>query len=76
MTKEQIEAVLERVKTWPKERQEEAAELLLAVEALGPGVYMLSEEERPGVERGLRDADAGKFAADEEVEALFKRHRT
>lgn len=79
MTKEQIEAVLERVKTWPKERQEKAAEILLVIESmgksLGDGVYKLSEEERADLEQGLAEAERGEFATDEEVAALFNKYR-
>ncbi len=35
MTKEQIESLLERVRHWPKPLQEEAVEMLLAIEAMG-----------------------------------------
>jgi predicted transcriptional regulator len=74
MTKDQIEAVLERVKTWPEERQEEAVQLLLALEA-EPDVYVLSEEERAAIEEGFAEADRGEFATDEEMAAFFERIR-
>jgi hypothetical protein len=73
MTKEQIEAVLERVKTWPKERQEDAVQVLLTLEAQGTGLYRLSDDERKAVRRGLKEVREGKLAKDEDVEALFKR---
>ena len=38
--------------------------------------YELSAEERAGVERGLADADAGRFATDEEVAAVFAKFRS
>jgi hypothetical protein len=75
MTKAQIEAVLERVSSWPPERQEDAACVLLAMETEAASVYRLSAEERAGINRGLRDAAEGKFATDEEVEAVFAKHR-
>ena len=75
MTKDQIEEVLERVRTWPKERQEDAIELLLALEREGTQPYVLSEEEREDIERGLAEADRGEFATDEEVAAVFNRYR-
>ncbi len=75
MTKEQIEAVLERVKAWPKERQEDAVEMLLTMEAIGTKRYRLSTEERRDVLRGLREAREGKFATDEEVAAVFNKYR-
>jgi hypothetical protein len=33
MTREQVKEVLERVLTWPPERQEDAAEILMSIEA-------------------------------------------
>jgi hypothetical protein len=40
MTKEQVKAVLDRVLTWPRERQEELAEIALEIEAeFGSQVY-------------------------------------
>ena len=33
MTKDQVKAVLERVPTWPEDRQQELAELALEIEA-------------------------------------------
>jgi hypothetical protein len=73
MTKEQIEAVLDRVRTWPEWRQQEAAAPLLALE--GEPVYVLSDEEREGVERGLEDVRNGRYASDEEMAALFARFK-
>jgi predicted transcriptional regulator len=75
MTKEQIDSVLERVRTWPQSRKEEAAEMLLALEALGGGLYRLSDEEDAAVRRGLEEARNGEFATDEEVKELFDRYR-
>ena len=73
MTKEQIEAVFDRVRTWPPERHEDAAEMLLMMEEQGVAPYELSEEERVEVEAALAEADRGEFATDEEVEAVFNR---
>jgi predicted transcriptional regulator len=75
MTKEQIEAVFDRVRTWPVERQEDAAEMLLMMEEQGVAPYELSEEERVEIEAALAEADRGEFATDEEVEAVFNRYR-
>ncbi len=37
MTWDQIDAILERVRSWPPERQDAAASVLLAMEAEGTG---------------------------------------
>jgi predicted transcriptional regulator len=75
MTKAEIDAVLDRVKTWPPERQEEAMLVLLEMEAEATGVYVLSDEERAAIEEGMAQARRGEFASDEEVAALFARFR-
>ena len=75
MTKEQIEAIFERVRAWPEHRQAEAIEMLLALEVEPDSVYVLSDEEREGVERGLEDVRQGRFASDEEMAALFARYK-
>ena len=74
MTEEEIEGVLDRVRSWPKERQDEAVEMLLYLETKDEP-YILSDEERAAVRRGLADADAGNFATDEQVKKLFSRYR-
>jgi hypothetical protein len=45
MTKDQVKAVLDRVLTWPPERQEDVAEFLLSVEAQDNSDYRLSGEQ-------------------------------
>jgi hypothetical protein len=75
MTKEEIRAVFERAQAWPDDRLEEAALCLLALERLGTGVYILSDEERADVPEGMAEAERGEFATDEEVEAVFNRFR-
>ena len=76
MTKDQIDAVLDRVHSWPKERQEDAAQVLLAMEAEGTGQYLLSPEERADLEAALAEVARGEVASDQEVETVFARHRT
>jgi len=73
MTKEQIEAVLERVKTWPQERQERAADMLLELEQFGEKLWLLTDEERADLEEAVREMERGDIATDEEVAAAFRR---
>ena len=75
MTKEQIEQILERVRTWPAERQEDAAAILLEMEQQDSSFYELSDEELAEIEVALEEADRGEFATDEEMKALFDRYR-
>ena len=73
MTKEQINSLLERVRNWPAGRQEDAAQILLAMEAQGSEPYRLTEEERTDLEEALAEIARGEVASDEEVGALFNR---
>jgi hypothetical protein len=66
MTKEQINAALEKVYSWPEEDQEE----FIAIEARRTGVYALSEDERAAIEKSRNSP----LASDEEVKALWKRY--
>ena len=59
MTKAEIDAVLERVRTWPAERQEDAVRVLLEMEAEGTEVYKLSDDERAAIEEGIGASEAG-----------------
>jgi hypothetical protein len=75
MTKAEIEGVFERVRTWPEERQRDAAAVLLQLEAEGTDVYVLSAEEREAIDEGIAEADRGEFATADEVEAVLSRFR-
>ncbi len=65
-----------RVESWPKEVQEELAEIACEMEAglLGE-TYHASAEELAGIDRGLKAAAEGRFATDQDVEAVFAKHR-
>ena len=68
MTKDQVKAVLERVPTWPEDRQQELAELALEIEAeLAGAEYDATPDELAAIDEGL----AGEAANEEEVKATF-----
>jgi DNA-binding NarL/FixJ family response regulator len=75
MTKKDIEAVLDRVRTWPIERQEDAARTLMRMEAGGTDAYILSDEERADIDEALEEVARGEVASDADVAALFNRLR-
>jgi hypothetical protein len=50
---EHLEEIIERVKTWPASRQDDAAYLLQLMEEAGTNVYRLSDDEREAVLQGL-----------------------
>jgi len=66
--------LLEQVESWPEEDQEELAEYAREIEARRTGVYMMSDDERAAVRRGLAQADRGEFVPDEVVSDADKRH--
>ena len=74
MTKEQLDAVLDGVRSWPEEDQEELVEIARAIEARRTGVYVMTDQERAAVREGLAQADRREFVSDEEMEAFWKRH--
>jgi hypothetical protein len=68
--------LLTRAASWPTEAQEELARLGREIEAeLGNGTYRPSPEELAGINRGLSDVAAGRFASAADVEAVFAKHR-
>jgi hypothetical protein len=76
MTAKALKEALQRVETWPEEVQEELAEIALEIDAgLKGGLYRATPEELEGIDRGLKAAEEGRFATDEEVEAILAKHR-
>ena len=71
-----VETLLERVASWPEEAQAELLQSVVDIETRHFGVYRLSDDERTAVRRGLEEMRQGKFASDEQVEAVFNRYRS
>jgi len=68
MTKDQVKAVLERVPTWPEDRQQELAEIALEIEAeLTSAEYEAAPDELAAIDAGL----SGDAASEKEVDAAF-----
>ncbi len=76
MTGEQFDDLLRRVRSWPKARREDAARILVAMEAQDVTEYALSAEERADIEEALRELDRGDIASGSEVAEAFHRVRT
>jgi hypothetical protein len=51
MTKEQIKAALDRVLTWPPERQQDIAQVIATIEEQDASPYELSDEQLAEVRR-------------------------
>ncbi len=58
------------MESWPREDQEELAELAREIEARRTGVYVLNDEEKAALGEALKSG----VASDEEVAAFWKRH--
>lgn len=71
MTDEQVKEILNRVLTWPRERREDAAQLLLALEAREGEFYQPNDDEWGAIEEGLAQARRGEFASADEIAALL-----
>ena len=69
---QQLKETIERVKTWPEWRQEDAAYLLEMMEESGTSIYKLSDEERDAVREGLESP----VVSDAELKAFRNRHKT
>jgi hypothetical protein len=68
-----LEKALERVRTWPKSRQDELARMALDMDEQGTSPHTLSEDERRVLQSAWRESEAEDFATDEEVQAAYRR---
>ena len=75
MTKEQVKQVLDRVLTWPMQRQEAAARVLEEMEQQDASRSHLTDKQVEEVERRRDDFAAGRerYATDQELAALWKK---
>ena len=75
MTVQQVKEILDRVLTWPPQRQEDAARVLSDMEAQDTSPYRLTDEQVEEVRRrrqGFREGTE-RNATDEELAALWKK---
>jgi hypothetical protein len=76
MKTKKLTDVLERIEAWPPEVQNQLADFALELDAgLSDDIYEPTPEELAGIERGLRAAAEGRFATDQQVEAVFAKFR-
>ena len=76
MKTKMLSEVLERVEGWPPAAQDQLAEIAMEIEAgLSGEEYEPTSEELTGIDRGIRAAEEGRFATDEQVEAVFAKLR-
>jgi len=72
MTKDQVKSILERVLTWPQDRQQDAAEMLALMEEQNKSTLRLTDEQVEEVKRRLAEPNP-KFLTLEEVRERFAR---
>ena len=70
MTKDQVKKILDRVLTWPRERQKDAVRMLSDMEQQDTNPYHLTNEQVAEVQRRLADPNP-RFLTLEEVRARF-----
>lgn len=76
MTARALKDALARVEAWPDHAQDLLAELALEIDReLRAGKYHPTSAELAGIDRGLKAANEGRFANDEDVEAVIAKHR-
>lgn len=73
MTKAEIKVVLDRVLTWPTERQEDAARVLTLMEEQDASPYALTDEQLAEVERRLAKPNAKSITLEESRRRMRKR---
>jgi hypothetical protein len=74
-----LENLIERAAALSDDAQAEfvdaVADAMEQIETKHAGVYRLSEDERSGIERGLREMREKRFGSDDAVAAVFRRAR-
>ena len=76
MPSKALNEAIRRAETWPEEAQQRLAAIAFAINAeLKGGAYRAMPEELAVVDRGLKAAREGRFATDEQVEAVFAKRR-
>jgi hypothetical protein len=68
--------ILDRVEGWPEWAQEDLAQLALEIDReLKAGTYHATQEELAKIDEALAAVRRGDLATDQEVEAIFAKHR-
>jgi hypothetical protein len=76
MTDDQMEAVLNRVRMWPRDRREDAVRVLLTLERRPMEPYVLDSDDAAEINAALAEIGRGEEpASDAEVEAVFQKYR-
>ncbi|HEY2249188.1 MAG TPA: hypothetical protein VGH70_17230 [Bradyrhizobium sp.] len=76
MTATELKDLLERVRTWPEEAQNELVAVANRIESELQGDYVASREELEAIDEAIASLDAGESASNEEVQAAFAKFRS
>jgi predicted transcriptional regulator len=68
-----IKKALERVLSWPADRQEDAVRILKTMEASDRRRFALDDEQLAGIDAALAAADRGEFATQDEVDSFWRK---
>jgi len=74
MTKEQVKEILDRVQTWPAERQEDVAEIVRLMEVQDRSGLRLSDEQAAEVQRRRAETNPKTMTLAEFNERLRRRY--
>ena len=76
MNAKMIKEILRRAEGWPESAQVDLAQAALEIEReLQQDACTATPEEVAAIERGLQEAEQGKFATESEVEAVLSKYR-
>lgn len=62
--------IIERVKSWPPQRQEDLVRAIERIEEVGTNIYHLSDEERRLIDEGL----ATPLVREQDMDRFWNRH--
>jgi hypothetical protein len=76
MVDKELQAIVDRIQTWPAEKQRLAHDLLIWLEAKDEDdASDLTAEDWADLEEGLAEADRGEFVSEEEMRTFFDKYR-
>lgn len=76
MAAKEIQAIVDRIQTWPADKQQLAYDLLTWIEGKDEDdASDLTAEDWADLEEGLAEAGRGEFVSEEEMKAFFDKYR-
>jgi hypothetical protein len=76
MTATELRELLERVRTWPEEAQNELVAVANQIESDLQGDYVATREELRVIDDAMASIDAGHLATESEIAAAFAKFGT